>query len=374
MAAYDRSMSAARLWLVMVAVVPGCRQILGIEEPLHQSRLDDAATDTAPGDGNGTCFGAGFEKVCLFQVPTARAFPTAMTINTDLSCDSVASTTFPACVIAGSTIDISASLRVIGSRPIVLVATGALHVTSSGGLDVASYNSGSTGVGAGSIQCASDGNPASSSGGGGGGSFGASGGRGGDGPLGSGGGDPTMGPPLPITLHGGCSGDHGSSPSTGLGGAGGGAVYVISGVNILVDGTINASGAGGGGGASGTTSGGGGGSGGLIGLDAPMVTLANTAKLFSNGGGGGGGGSTGFGGAPGGESPDPIGAAMGGLGGNGNAGTGGNGGAFLMPVGRDGGNAQSTAAGGGGGGGVGVLKVFGVLDTNVGASLSPDPS
>ena len=95
-----------------------------------------------------------------------------------------------------------------------------------------------------------------------------------------------MGDNVVDLVRGGCAGQSGGAhpAGKGLGGPGGGAVYLIAPL-IQVTGTINASGAGGGGGVGGRyTGGGGGGAGGLIAFDTTNL-VASTAFIVAHGGG-----------------------------------------------------------------------------------------
>ena len=195
----------------------------------------------------------------------------------------------------------------VGSRPLALVATSQLTVT--GLLDVASHGS-TRGAGSQSIECkpflripANGGPPGDTGGGGGaGGSFMSRGGDGGSGDAGNHqnglAADPILG--VPMRLRGGCAGQPGGGlAGTGGGGAGGGAVYLLSGGELTIMGSINASGSSGLGGVNGGDEsphggGGGGGSGGLIVLyGASSIATSTTTTLVANGGGGGGGAAAG---------------------------------------------------------------------------------
>jgi hypothetical protein len=209
------------------------------------------------------------------------------------------------CVIAADRV-VLANTVIAGPRPLVLVAIDELRII--GLVTVTSRTE--LGAGANFAGCASGlaaGGGVGDGGGGGGagGSFRTAGGSGGDADLDLSGG---VGASAGVTIsplsfiRGGCPGSRGANaePSIALGGSGGrsgGGLYLIAGQQLVVEGTIDASGEGGGGGAHGDTTGGGGGgggggSGGLIGLDAPSIVLEPTARLIANGGGGGGGGNS----------------------------------------------------------------------------------
>ena len=290
----------------------------------------------------GNCFGASLVNTCLPALPAApRTLATAF--DTD-SADCFVDKGW--CVIGATELSVSA-LRVTGSRPLVLVATGSITVDNM--LDVASRRTGNTvelGAAASSPTCI-PGQPAAHGGGGAGGTFGGRGGNGGVGTLNS----AESGLVVSLTaFRGGCTGGDGAANS---GGPSGGAVYLIARTRITVVGTINASGAGGG-------PGGGGGSGGMIGLEAPTVSV--TGSVFANGGGGGEGNGTQGANPTSATSPAPGGS--GGTGGDGGAGSAG-----TTKTGARGGD--SATGGGGGGGGAGFIVVIPSQPT--GGTMSPAP-
>ena len=284
-----------RLPVVVVALIvvtsTGCRQVFGIDPTVVATGdASDAPVDGEPGavDASGpdaaTCFGSDVVVVCLDAAPTEPVVIVGGTLDTDSpsSCRPVRSITTPACVISGTSIDVAGMLRVTGSLPLVLVASGPIRV--NGTIDAASRRVGGAGAGSGSSDCALGSN-AIGSGGGAGGSFGASGGNGGSGA--SGGASGVSGPVAAIVaLRGGCPGGAGGGSDDSEAGAGGGAVYLIAATQIRIEGTINASGAAGAGGLPSVDGGSGGGSGGLIGLEAPEVFVGASGRVFANGGGG----------------------------------------------------------------------------------------
>jgi hypothetical protein len=231
------------------------------------------------------------------------------------------------------TFTVSGYIRFRGARPLVLLATNSITVLPEGTLDVSSFrNDVGAGGNTGECSAAIAGLPnlslslTAGAGGGGGAGFGTPGGNGAA-PDGGAGGSTTA-----LTqIRGGCKGASGGTSSSGAGGEGGnggGAVYMIAGTSITIDGTVKANGAGGSG-APNKAGGGGGGSGGLIGLDAPALAISGT--MFANGGGAGeGGGGNRYG--ENGNDPSVY-----------DAGTAG---------------AADTNGGGGGGGGAGRIKVF----------------
>jgi hypothetical protein len=163
----------------------------------------------------------------------------------------------------------------------------------------------------------------------------------------------------PNHLRGGCPAQVGGASAAGDAGRvgfGGGSVYLVSGGEIILQKSINASGAGGEGGTNKNNAGGsGGGSGGMIVLYAATITVtvpplpAPAPVLMANGGGGGGGSQ----GARGGDGSDPsLTGALFPAGGGGL--TGGKGYSVMNPTDVDGSNGSQTGSGGGGGGGGGA--------------------
>jgi len=345
--------------LAPLLVLAGCRGLLGIEE----DRFGDDAGDAAVGQDTNqqlTCFGAAgsFLQVCLPSLPTASlALSGSLNTSTDARC--IAPLGLDVCVIAATAIDVTGTVNVSGTRPLILLAAaGSIAIPSGATLDVASHRGGKLGPGANPPGCGIGAMDATSTGGGAGGSFAGKGGRGG----GVGGG--AAGTPVIFSaLRGGCTG--GRVFQAGDGG-GGGAVALIAKTTISVKGTINASGAGGSQGqvASGA---GGGGAGGAILLDAPSVVIDTTGVLMAQGGGGGEGGGGSVQGMPGAD-PTTVGvAAPGGAGtsAGGDGGPGANG-----STGGDGMGGGGGSGSGGGGGGIGVIRAFGTV-TDMGKSAPP---
>jgi hypothetical protein len=341
-----------------------------------------------------TCFGTGLLNVCLSSLPTEAVTLSGSASPLDTGVDARCRQIVPQsggpelCVIAGTTVTVSGTFVAIGTRPLVLVATDAVNVP--GTLDVSSKLVGSRkGAGAGTGTCTTPGagaNDAGGGGGGAGGSFGTAGGKGGTGdlntsdlPTGAGtGGLAGTAQAAPTMLRGGCSGARGGEGDVaggahpgGVAGDGGGAVYLIAGKTITIDGGVFASGAGGGANSASAGSeqgGGGGGAGGMIGLDAPTVKVSG--RVAANGGGGGGGGGLGGGGVPGGDGSTtawnqraPAGPAADIGAGPGAAGT-----ALGVTTNLDGGS--NDGGGGGGAGGLGLVWVYGALQGNM---ISPAP-
>ncbi|MFT3694167.1 MAG: hypothetical protein QM831_13565 [Kofleriaceae bacterium] len=320
----------------------------------------------------------------------------AVTINTtDLSIATVTGPTFEmkhqltggevaVLRVSSLVVDNTANVRVIGSRPLIVIASGTItingaidaggHLTEAGAGGLAS----AAGEGSGS-RGAHDGDYSDTGGGGGG--FGDVAGAGGaisgctnqlpGGRAGAMTGDPTI-----TTLIGGSGGGAGESSACtdNLGGAGGGALQFTSSTSIHITGVINVGGGGGKGGTdcgpSDGNSGAGGGAGGAIVLQAPQIL--NEGVLAANGGGGGGSG-TGAGGSGGnGDNGKPSTAVANGGPGSGQSGiAGGKGGAKDVAAAAGTTNTCDNNAGGGGGS-VGRIAVSqGYMEQGM---TSPSPS
>jgi hypothetical protein len=322
----------------------------------------NGSCETSPADAvdspNGTfCYGHpdGLGEICLASRPTGSLLVTATTtINTDTdpACRPVSLVDGEVCVIAVDAIDIRSggTLRTYGSRPLVLIGVTAIQV--NGILDASSHGTLSSLRGAGGDYLGCNAGIAPTTlGGGAGGSYRVSGAAGafGNGQVTGGGMAGAIDQVLAV--RGGCIGQTGESSSSGPGGAGGGAVYLISdhAVTLGPNGGINASGAGGPGGASKPSGGNGGGSGGLIGIDALNIVDAGGFLLADGGGGGCGGGGPSAGGA--GTDPShgvlPSGCTT-------NIFSGGYGG-YLAQLPMEGSAGDPGSGGGGGGGGFGVI-------------------
>lgn len=333
----------------------------------------DASIDSPDATPDG-CYGRGLLTVCPDVSITGQSqlnvnAPTTLNTTTSSLCVPyhlpTGTTDATYCVIAvkSITIGFSGRLTATGSRPLVLLATNQINI--GGILDVASHIRGNAGPDADPIACSSS-SVSSGAEGGPGGSFGSKGGDGGA--IGAAPAVPAGAAiPSPVRLRGGCPGRTGAGANGGALGRGGGAVYLIS-DTIAITGTINASGAGGiGGGPS--SGGGGGGSGGMIGLDAPVIEVAMSGRIFANGGGGGEGGGGLNVGDDGVDSTAPMTIGAGGAGGTAGGGNGGDGAGNGVAAQA---GENDTDSGGGGGGGAGVIRVF--PSRMLAGSISPPPT
>jgi hypothetical protein len=354
-------------------------------------RPDEGATD-----GAGDC-DFSFQPLCRLSFAGTRTF-TSQTLDT--SVDSVCTVVVPAnastgapelCVISAATIEVAAgaTLRAIGSRPLVLAASESIQVV--GTIDASSKRATTTpnqpeslGAGAESAPCSPfaravvDGQEGAS--GGAGGSLRGEGGGGGTGNLTTApGGLPNPKIAKLDVLRGGCRGQAGGASTGradggagGTGGPGGGSIYLAAGTRIQIQptGAIAVNGAGGGGGAT-EAGGGGGGSGGLLVLEAP--TILQVGRLAANGGGGGGGGyfdelsNLPDRGVPGADGAVGITQAPGGV----NRSTYGNGASGAANLTAPSSGASSGGGGGGGGGGAGRIHRASGTITGTGGVSSP---
>ncbi|HET9624151.1 MAG TPA: hypothetical protein VFP84_22415 [Kofleriaceae bacterium] len=340
----------------------------------------DASTIDAPigtidaPTGSELCVQNALVTACLTAAPTG---PRTLTgpINTD-DAAACASNVSPAsspglCILAGTTITVAGVASAHGSRPLVLLASGAITIPAGAAIDVAGHLGGipqATGPGAGACVA---GTPGGKGGGGAGGSFGSMGAPGGP----SAGNDPggkAASVVTPTRLVGGCPGQDGIASGDvtgqpGKAGPAGGALALLSKTAIEIDGVVDASGGGGAAATHNNHGGGGGGAGGLIVVDAPMVT-GSGGRLFATGGGGGEG-AGGMDGVNGADPTDPTQPASGGAGVT-TGGDGGNGAA--QPAAMAGKKGDSAAGGGGGGGGNGLIKLF-TAPKITGVTVAPVP-
>jgi len=246
-------------------------------------------------------------------------------------------------VLAVNQLTVSGSLRVQGSRPLVIAAWADVTIAAGGSIDVGADG---TTSGAGGGQCGAGmgqgGDSPSTSGdtgGGGGGGFGTAGGAGGTGdngvePAGEGGvvhGTPELSP-----LAAGCRGGHTTECSSG-GGGGGGALQISARGKLVVSGSINADG----GNATNSNCGAGGGSGGGILLQAVDVDV--TSASLSAGGGNGADASAGGPNGASGSSSDSAPGDNGREGNGSDGGSGGGGGYGRIHVKAEGGSCSGTS-------------------------------
>jgi len=257
------------------------------------------------------------------------------------------------------TIATGASLRVVGTAPLIVASWTAIEVR--GDIDAGSVAL-EAGAGANpTTECAlhapTPGTPNGGGGGGGGGaSFQGPGGDGGDGDGGANGTGGVAAPTAPLLL-GGCKGADGGNGDVpgGLGGAGGGVFQLTAQGQVTIGGKLNAGGAAGEAGQQNDDGGGGGGAGsGGMGLEGATIAIETGAILAANGGGGGEGGDN----DPAQRGTDATATATRAPGGNQN--TGGNGGlgsgGAVLLGGIGGPDNGAGGGGGGGGGGAGFIR------------------
>jgi len=371
-------------WFAWLVVLAGCDQVFGLQGLPESDELCIGRNGPAM---------SGWFSTCL-QAPPPAQLAGQSTIDSDADCSEVITNEGgEVCIVAAYDIAIYTKLATKGRRPLVLASIHSFEIGASGGISVASHRGQDNGAGSDFKDCPMNinGNNASAQSGGAGaagGSFQTIGGQGGrgDGNLAHAAPRPE---PEPAFVRGGCRGGvggNGSIASGGGAGASGGALYLVAGSELVIDGVLNASGeaagggAGGSAGTSGGAGGGGGGSGGLIGIDAPRVIIGSTATLVANGGPGGGAGSSTQSGANGTES-DPATVfpfpSSGGAGGSSNAGGPGGAGAVRDIPAAAGGDTAGLGGGGGGGGGggAGFIKVFATqLEMSPTALFTPPPT
>lgn len=270
-----------------------------------------------------------------------------------------------------------AVLAALGTRPLIVLATGDITVDAGGSVFASAYTlqrregepaapiagrfffagPGASMLGAGGNGVAVD--PRDSGGGGGG--FCTNGGAGGNGVQSSvtatGGTGGSVSVPSDIasrTLRGGAPGGNGN---TGRGGGGGGAVQLSARGRLTVSGFVVATGGAGEGGPAGR-SGGGGGSGGMILVEGTELVL-NPGSLVVRGGGGGGAGCSQTGAsAEGTHGENGISGTAGGTGGEcSSENEGGDGGSASSATAAAAGAGAPNVNGGGGGGGAGCVSI-----------------
>jgi hypothetical protein len=366
---------------VAVVLLSGCSSILGIDD----FKVGDAGGGESMDGDTGYCLGPPGWRLCVPTMPTTpRMIDSSLQFDTENSplCFTGAQPAAwkaagqpDACFIIGGSVTFAApQIQASGRRPLVVFASGVIAINTQ--LDVASHltsvivGPSSPSALCGAPQPAGNGANNNPGAGGAGGSFGSKGGDGGNSSTATIlGGRSAAAAAAPMILRAGCNGGVGGNASEmgGPPGVGGGAVYLVAGERITINGFINASGsAGEGGGRNG--GGGGGGSGGMIHLHAPVIT-GNAGVLIANGGGGGEGGDGSLDGLDG-RDPTPSmpdAPALGGTSTNAGA-PGGNGSARSTPAaGGANGPAGAVGAGGGGGGGAGYIRVN-VMPTQVQAS------
>lgn len=355
----------------------------------HKTPGESCGPIDAGGDGMGGrdaafCYGAGFVRVCLPSAPQNAVSYVSTSVDTnDAACDilKLQGDNSKLCIYVGAAITFTGNVRITGPNPVVFLGASAVTVNAGSTVDVASHAAmpSSSPAGVATAICGTslqmNGMSDSGSQGGGGaagGSLLSTGGAGGPGTTGmssyAGG---ITGPVIPTvaTVRAGCPGGDGGNAalsSSGLGGHGGGAVYLVSGSIVRVLGQINASGAGGGTPAAGG-GGGGGGTGGFIGLDAPTYEIAGAA-IFAVGGSGAAGATTTVAGTGGNEATGPSSPGM-----TSTTGTGGAGGAGGASAGGVGGLGASLGGGGGGGGSTGFIGIANLPASLPTSTFAPMP-
>jgi len=278
-------------------------------------------------------------------------------------------------VISGVDITIPADsvITVHGTRALAIVASGTLAI--SGTIDASAHlaasgpgANASCGAAAGADGVAQvAGNGFAGGSGGGGGAYATDGGTGSpvsptnSTPTASVGGEQhtdEMLSPLVGGCHGGAGGIALASDVKASAGGAGGAVELVGGTAVILDGTVSVSGGGGSGAGATAAGGGGGGSGGAILIQSPSLGI-DGAKLTANGGAGGEGRRDTGPGNPG--QDGAITTATPAIGGFGVAGGNGGNGAVMMDDGKPAelgqGSTSATAGGGGGGGGMGRIHL-----------------
>ena len=297
-----------------------------------------------------------------------------------------------ACLFVGRNVSVPAgtTVRVTGPLPVIILASGT--VTIAGVLDLSAegvtpgaggYRGGPV-TGDASLRGPQRGTNGAFSGtfldsGGGGGAHCGNGGAGGNANavVGGAGGMGMMTTLQPLTAGSGGGfgqgGNHTRADDLTPGGAGGGAIQISSAVSITVTGRIDVGGGAGQGGRNNSNwgAGGGGGAGGGILLEAPVLTLEDSAELLATGGGGGAGrdGTS----APPGEDGRTLDDQAAGGNGSGRYGAdGGDSGGGAISNGEPGdANTGGDGNGGGGGGGVGCIVLRALAPARPSSGVSP---
>jgi hypothetical protein len=335
-----------RLACVVIALLAGCKGILGIESGVvgdggMDSDIDDVIPPVDVAVDARTCFGT-FQQICLSQPP-----PDIFQVTTSMVLDSATQCTetqtfngMVLCIQSAKHIVVNAGVTIgsLGDRYLVFVGTE--DITIEGTID--SWTAGPSG-------CTTQQGGVSA--GGAGGSFGTAGGNGS--PIGT---QPRPAATTITTFRRGCDGDPGGSDTQGgNGGDAGSGIFLVSpSIHLKSGARINASGWGGYGGNN-DRGGGGGGSGGFILFDSERLQIDAGAVAIALGGGGGGGGGAGL--AEHGKRASatlmPIVAGEGGAGDAAASGDGGDG--ASTGNGQNGGFGSNGRGSGGGGGGTGVI-------------------
>ena len=330
-------------------------------------------------DNDPWCQGTGNFRVCYPTLPTAAVvLPATINTSSGAPCAADQPTGWSgqgqpgACFVLGTSITMTGTTIVTGSRPLVLVASQDIAISQT--LDAAAH------VG---VAGPAPGAPFSScpaflttpggtngAGGGAGATFMTQGGNGGTGDGGTA--NPAGIAPgasaAPMVLRAGCHGQLGgtSGNTAGVAGAAGGVVYLLAGGTIVINGAINVSGSAGRGGGN-FTGGSGAGSGGMIWLNATTIN-ATGGRLMANGGGGAGGGDMSASGSDGSDAALSMSQtpALGGPS-NGAGAAGGTGFAGSTPAAAAAAGGGNKGGGGGGGGG-GYIKASAALTGAAGVS------
>lgn len=342
-------------------------------------------TDGMPVDVNPECL-PGIVNLCGQTVVNADFVVSSDSFNTDSDnrCKVIEQTGGPdVCLLYYNRIEVQFGgvFKAYGSRTLAMVGKNSLLIR--GTLDVGSHSASTNQPGAGSARttpglCAFTSPPEAADGGGAGGAGGTFLTRGGNGGMGNTDNNPPPGNRLggvpgpaiaaPSILRGGCDGQAGAPDETaeaGVGGQGGGAVY-LSASSLDISGSVLAGGAGAGGGGI-DDGGGGGGSGGMIVVQS--ASLKVSGLLLAAGGAGGQGGGRNDPGETGDDATLPMPARGGDT--NGRGGNGGNGGTGSGPTTNGVAGLSATPGGGGGGGGAGFILLLSPQIDTTDSSIVP---